>query len=102
MGTFLCPPTLIPRNSPTNLSMPRTLRTGTDKVGILTRMQVTTEELAQYTAGLLSLVESGATVTVTQSGRPSAEIQPYPTQPLPYRTDPMGEDPSAPVLRSSP
>jgi antitoxin (DNA-binding transcriptional repressor) of toxin-antitoxin stability system len=65
-------------------------------------MQVTAEEFAQYMEGLLSLVDSGATVTVTRSGSPVAVIQPYPAPSLPYRTDPMGEDPSAPVLRVSP
>jgi prevent-host-death family protein len=62
-------------------------------------------ELNQQTARILALVEGGEYVVVTKNGRPVAVMRPYCTADesvRPYRTDPMGDDPDAPILRGGP
>jgi prevent-host-death family protein len=68
-------------------------------------MEATARELNQQTARFLAAVEHGEEVVVTKNGRPVAVVRPYGVadQPVrPFRTDPMGDDADAPVLRGGP
>jgi prevent-host-death family protein len=68
-------------------------------------METTARELNQQTAKILARVEEGETVVVTKNGRPVAVLRPYGPhdEPVrPYRTDPMGPDPDAPVIHGGP
>lgn len=64
-------------------------------------METTVRELNQQTAQVLARAEAGETITVTRNGRPVAVIRayrPHEVDDYPFRTDPMGDDDSAPTF----
>lgn len=68
-------------------------------------METSARELNQQTARVLARVEQGETVVITKNGRPVAVLRPYGAddEPVrPFRTDPMGPDPDAPVISGGP
>ncbi|MDQ0993154.1 type II toxin-antitoxin system Phd/YefM family antitoxin [Streptomyces sp. V3I7] len=65
-------------------------------------MEITAREFNQNASKILAAAERGELITVIKNGRPVATLSPAGSKTVaPYPTDPMGEDESAPILRSS-
>ncbi|NYV73220.1 type II toxin-antitoxin system Phd/YefM family antitoxin [Streptomyces sp. UH6] len=66
-------------------------------------METTAYEFNQNASKILAAAERGESITVTKNGRPVAILSPVSGKDAPvspYPTDPMGEDPDAPVFHS--
>jgi prevent-host-death family protein len=66
-------------------------------------METTAQEFNRHASKFLAAAEHGERITVTKNGRPIAILSPVADKDAPvppYPTDPMGEDPHAPVFHS--